>query len=339
MRKVAVIGLGLIGLERLRAIKLLIDCGREIEITGIYDPFYKDIEKLAKEYNTKAYSDLNELIKTDPIWFFVAIPHDVAVDIVIELLKKDFNVLIEKPLGRSVQEAKKIIKAIRRPEQLYVGFNYRYYDCISLAMKDVQDGKFGPLISVDVVMGHGGSADLLNSWKLDPKRAGGGCILDPGIHLLDLCKIIANNNIKPISGLSWEGFWQTGIEEEAHILFECNGFIINLQVSIVKWRSTFILAIRGQEGYGIVSGRGRYYGRQSYIRGKRWGWLSGVSQRDSEELVLGTAADDSFTKELNALFFSEFHNYLKPCTAEEALETMELWEDCLKVVKPIGHKK
>ena len=336
MKKVAIVGAGLIGLERLNAVKLLEDCGREIKITGIYDPYHKKINEIAKQYNVNVFSDVNELIKTEPEWVFVAIPHDTAPPIVSDFLQRGFKVLIEKPLGRSVEEAETIMKSIKYPDQLFVGFNYRYYDCISMALKDAANGVFGDLISVDIVMGHGGSPELANSWKIDPIRAGGGCILDPGIHLLDLCRIIAKGKIKPVSGVTWEGFWKTGIEEEAHILLEGDKFLINLQISIARWRSTFILAIRGKDGYGIVSGRGRYYGRQSYTRGKRWGWQSGVSQRDSEELILGTASEDSFTKELNALFYPDKSEFLKPCTASEALETMKLWESILKVVKPIG---
>lgn len=335
MKKVGIIGLGLIGKERLKAIKLLHDCERDIVITGLYDPYSKEADHLAKEFKTKAYNNLESLIDIKPDWFFVAIPHDLVVEVVPKLLKTDSKVLVEKPLGRTVKEAAKLINLTKYPDQLYVGFNYRYYDCISLALKDINEKRFGKLISIDIVLGHGGSPELKNNWKLDPVRAGGGCILDPGVHLLDLCRIISNGKIKPVSGLSWKGFWKTGIEEEAHILLRCEGFIINLQVSIVRWRSTFIMAIRGEDGYGIVSGRGRYYGRQSYVRGKRWGWLGGVTQRDSEELILGSAVDDSFVKELNALFFPNSHEYLKPCLAQESLETMKLWEECIKVVKEI----
>src|SRR5260370_42466957 len=98
---------------------------------------------------------------------------------------------MEKALGRSLEEARGIAGAGSRPEQLYVGFNYRFYEGIAAVIEDVRQGTFGPLISVNITLGHGCNPDITQGWKLDPVRAGGGALLDPGVHLLDLCRLLA----------------------------------------------------------------------------------------------------------------------------------------------------
>jgi predicted dehydrogenase len=129
---------------------------------------------------------------------------------------------------------------------------------------------------------------------------------------------------------TWRGFWNTGIEEEAQVLMHSGRSIINLQLSVVRWRSTFRIEINGDEGYGIVEGRGRSYGKQRYVRGKRWGWSSGKPQKETEELVVETDGDDVFQKEISALFSGDSKGSIGPCNGKEALASMTLLEACRK---------
>jgi len=330
--KVFFVGFGLIGQERFKSIQDLLEKGKKIQITGIYDPFFRDKEKFTKEYKAKFLDRLEDGLKDKPDWAFVAVPHDDAVKITQRLLKTGINVLMEKPLGRNIREAKKIVGSTVRKNQLWVGFNYRFFEGLAKAIKDAKDGKFGKLISVNIEMGHGCHPDITKGWKLDPVKAGGGAMIDPGIHLLDLCRIIADDKLKVKCGSAWKGFWKTGIEEECHLLLEGKKFIINFQVSVVKWRSTFRMEINGDKGYAVIEGRNRSYGKQTYTFGPRWGWQKAASQKDSEKVISESTGEDVFTKEIDALLFSTKHP-LKPCSASEALENMKILEQCRKALR------
>jgi len=330
--RVAIIGMGLIGQERLSAIGKLLSKGRKIEICGIYDPYCKRRADIEKEFKVEFLNDFDTIYDRCPDWFLIAVPHDLGVKIAKQILKKGFNVFIEKPLGRTHKEAKMLSDCAVRPGQLWVGFNYRFFDGIAMALEDIAKGKFGKLISVNMVLGHGCYPQIKQTWKLDSTKSGGGCLIDPGIHLLDLCRIISRDKLKVKCGLKWSGFWKTGIEEECHLLLEAQDFVINLQVSIVRWRSTFRIEINGEDGYGIISGRGRSYGRQTYTYGRRWGWQDNISQKDSEKLVIETAGEDVFVKELEALFYPDSRFFVKPCSAPEAVENMCILEKCRKAI-------
>jgi len=327
---IGLIGFGLIGQDRLKSIQSLQKEGKSLSITGVFDP-YTSPDK--RPEGITFFTSLTDFYRTKPDWVFIAVPHDEAATLTKEALEKGCQVLVEKPLGRNLAEAQEIATSATQAGQLWVGFNYRFFEGIAQIINDAKAGKFGRLVSVNILMGHGCNPDITKSWKLDPIKAGGGCLIDPGIHLLDLCRILSNNQLTVRSGQSWDGFWKTGIEEETHLLLEgADGLIVNFQVSVVHWRSTFRLEINGTDGYGVVSGRNRSYGPQRYITGPRWGWQNAPSQKESEKLILESAGEDVFTREIEALLYPDTKSLLQPCSAKEALLNMELLATARKVL-------
>lgn len=329
--KIAVAGAGLIGKERLSALSQLKKEGFDVEISGIFDPYNKDIAAISEKYDTKVYASFDEVIKSKPDWVFIATPHDTAVELTKTSLSNNIKVLIEKPLGRNLEEAKEINKYCKTEDDLWVGFNYRFFEGVNALLKDVANNKFGKLISINFILGHGCSPNITDGWKLDPIKAGGGCLIDPGIHFIDLARIMTNDNLKVINSMFWSGFWKTGIEEECHLLFEGDKCIVNMQISIVKWKSTFRIEVNGEDGYGIVDGRNRSYGKQSYITGKRWGWQNAKNQKDSEILECETDGENVFYKETKELLFPSENEIIKPCTLSEGIRNMELLNESYKL--------
>ncbi|MGD0743826.1 MAG: Gfo/Idh/MocA family oxidoreductase [Verrucomicrobiota bacterium] len=326
--KICQIGAGLIGLERITALMNLAKDGNQIELRAVYDPYLKDTPAVLKQHGARLVDSVEEIFSMKPDWIFISTPHDAAVEAAKLALSRGHNVLMEKPMGRNLPEAQSLISCQVRENQLFVGCNYRFYEGISAALADMRQRLFGRVISVNMVLGHGGNPNDKNGWKLDPEQAGGGVLIDPGIHLLDLCQCMFPDKVQVDKVLTWRGFWNTGIEEEAHVLMQSEQSIINLQLSVVRWRSTFKIEIDGDEGYGIVEGRGRSYGRQRYLRGRRWGWMSGKSQRETEELVAETDGDNVFQKEISALFFGGPKSSIAPCNGKEALASMMLLDVC-----------
>jgi predicted dehydrogenase len=314
--KVAIIGAGLIGCERANVISKI----PEATLTCIYDP---NINQLNKIKNIPTTTNIDKIYDTNPDWVFICTPHDVVLDLTKQAFDNNTNVLIEKPLGRNVYESNLIIE--NKPEhlKLNVGFNYRFYAGVAALLKDIKANKFGKLISVNMILGHGNSPGMENSWKLNFNKCGGGCLIDPGVHLLDLILNICTGKLDIKSINCWNGFWNTGIEEECHLIItDQNNTIFNTQISINKWRSTFRLEVNGTEGYGIVEGRDRSYGSQSYKIGKRWGWQSGKNQIDSEEIIINNYdGNDSFLHETMSVLGLKNEN---ACTHNQALDVMIL---------------
>lgn len=333
--RIGIAGFGYMGKSRLRAILKIGQEIGELEIVGVYDPFFTRDETDNEFGEIRVFLEYEMLLAEALDWLIIATPHDVGAELCKKALEKDTKVLIEKPLGRSIAEAKELYSSQKYENQLWVGLNYRFFQGINQLLNDVNKGLFGELISINISMGHGYRPGGEKTWKLNQAKAGGGVLIDPGIHLLDLLILLGGNDIEPVTGLMYSGFWKTSIEEECHLLLRSSKVpMINFQVSVVKWRSTFRVEIYGKEGYGIVNGRGRTYGPQTYIRGKRWAWLSGESQRDTEELITNSNEEDVFEKELRALFFNESSTAkkIRPSNAKSALESMRLLSTCRQIL-------
>ena len=344
--RVAIVGLGLIGVERAKSILALAQLEPHIELVGVYDTNEKSIEKFRNEYpGVSVAGKMEDLILEAPNWVFVATPHDVAYEISVLLLSRKIGVVLEKPMGRNLSEAGKLASlAEKNRVKLRVGLNYRHYRGVENLIQDVREKKFGSIISVKMTLGHGNSPGMEKSWKLDKERCGGGCLIDPGIHLLDLVDVISGGAVEVHSVQSWMGFWKTGIEEEAHILLSSqNSTLFNIDISLNRWRSRFCIEVNGTDGYGVVEGRGGSYGRQTYRTGKRWGWLEGKNQRESELTRIDYDASDSFFRETAAILGEDLIGspintiYESEAVAhEEALRAMSLLDRCVKKMEIRG---
>ena len=333
--KVAIIGAGLIGCERIKAVKQISSLSsKSIELL-VFDKNSELLESVGLKHDIKIIKNIEEILSENPNWVFICTPHDMIKDIAIKSLKIGASLLIEKPFGRDLSECDEILSFKPESSEIYIGFNYRFFTGIEAVIRDTLSGKFGDIISVNLILGHGNSPGIEKTWKLDPIRCGGGCLIDPGVHLLDIILQLSNGDLSICGGKSWSGFWKTGIEEEAHICFsDKKNTIFNMQVSLNRWRSTFRIEINGTDGYGIVEGRGRSYGNQSYRTGTRWGWQSGKSQIDSEIIEIENySAEDSFLKETVMIIAPELAGQFGvlaslPCNEKQAREVMVLLDKC-----------
>ena len=142
---------------------------------------------------------------------------------------------------------------------------------------------------------------MKKSWKLNKNFAGGGVIIDPGIHILNLLQLFCSKiKIKYLNKI--KNFWKTGIEEEVLITMSSKEIpIINISISILRWRSTFEIQGNGIKGYWRVNGRDRSYGSQIYYTGKRWGWLSGRKQKSTEKKYTQKKTKNVFQDELSSI--------------------------------------
>ena len=300
----------------------------------MHDPFLKDEIDEFDGLHFRLEPDFQKFLDDSADLWIIACPHDVAAEYAHETLKRGKHVLLEKPMGRNLQEANTIVDAAPDRRLLNVGFNYRFMSGIRALLKDVQEKRFGELISVTMEQGHGGRPGDEKTWKLDPVRCGGGAMLDPGVHLIDLFCVMSNaKSVKVHGTTAWSGFWKTGIDEDTYILLTAENVTFGMHISVVLWRSSFYIHVLGTEGYGIVRGRGRSYGPQTYIRGQRWGWRKGVSQAESEDLVITTDCEESFEDELSAILGLSDQGRDLCADGSAALKVMEILDSISKTLR------
>jgi predicted dehydrogenase len=320
--KLLVVGCGLIGTKRLTA---SIKAGIPVENLFVHDPNL-DLLKFQSNNDFKNITivkSTNSITNYNITHAIVAVPHDKAVSIVNDLLTQGIIVLMEKPLARNLLESEQLFNH-PKSNNLSVGFNYRFMPGIQILRKALLSKDLGDISSLKFELGHGGSPGDEESWKLDPIKAGGGAILDPGIHLIDLLVFLfegLNENIEIIGVTKWKGFWNTGIEESVNIIGYVKKIPFDITCSIVAWRTRFHVEVIGTEGYIEVNGRGRTDGPQTYIKGLRWGWKNGDSQRNSEVNKVLSTEDLSLEIETAAWINGE----LNICNISSAHDGMKIY--------------
>jgi predicted dehydrogenase len=322
--RIVVVGMGLIGRQRAEALVEL-SGSMPVRLVATVDP---EAEGVEGAQHRAALDALEEDAYDAAV---IAVPHDMAAPLASVVLAQGKPVLLEKPLGVDAQAAREITakaEAVELPS--FVGYNYRFLPTMVVAFDAIAQGSLGRLRNIDLLIGHGGHPDSASGWKLRPERAGGGVLLDPGVHLLDLLLCLAPDARCRYADAT-RGFWGTGIEEDLVAAFAADQLVATVRVSHIRWINTFRIEIGGEDGYAIVEGRGGTYGPQTVRLGRRWAWRDGggVSQRETEEVRDFGLENRSLRDELAAVVASWTGEALaargpRPATMPEALRVAEL---------------
>jgi predicted dehydrogenase len=180
--KLGFIGVGWIGRNRLEAI------AKEniADIKAISDPNAEYAEEaLQFAPNAALLPSLDALIATDLDGVIIATPSALHAAQSIEAIEKGKAVFCQKPLGRNAEEVKEVVqKAMENDVLLRVDFSYRFTNGIKALKAVLDSGELGEIYGGNLVFHNAYGPD--KSWYFDPKLAGGGCVMDLGVHLVDL---------------------------------------------------------------------------------------------------------------------------------------------------------
>ncbi|MBC5775129.1 Gfo/Idh/MocA family oxidoreductase [Pontibacter sp. KCTC 32443] len=94
-------------------------------------------------------------------------------------------VFCQKPLGRNIEETRRVVDTARSHNKLLgVDLSYRYTKAMQEVYKVVQSGELGHIYAVELVFHNAYGPD--KAWFYEQKLSGGGCVIDLGVHLVDL---------------------------------------------------------------------------------------------------------------------------------------------------------
>lgn len=176
------LGTGWIGRHRLEAI------GRSgiAEIIAIADPSPENAEAARSLAPGAAVADsLDELLGHQLDGIVIATPSALHAEQSVTALSRGAAVFCQKPVGRTAAETREVVDAARSVDRLLgADFSYRLVGGAQLIRALVAGGELGTVYAADLVFHNAYGPD--KSWFYDPTLAGGGCVIDLGIHLVDL---------------------------------------------------------------------------------------------------------------------------------------------------------
>jgi predicted dehydrogenase len=263
MPGVAIVGCGLIGRKRARAL-----AGARLVACADLDRARADA--LAAGTGAVAGDDWRQAVAhPDARIVVVATTNDVLAEVARGALDAGKHVLVEKPAGRSVAEVDTVAEAAARNRRLVrVGFNHRYHPAMQKARVLVNEGAIGTLMFVRGRYGHGGRLGYEQEWRADPARSGGGELIDQGVHLIDLSRWFLGE-FERVDGAAHTYFWPMPVDDNAFLLLRTGrGQTAFLHASCTEWKNLFSLEIYGRDGKLHVEGLGGSYGleRLAYYR-------------------------------------------------------------------------
>ena len=318
--KVGITGYGVVG-KRRRAVIDAHPAFRTVAVSDIRlagDGIFDDGVRYAEDY-AKLFEESLDVL-------FVCLPNDVAPLATIGGLERGLHVFCEKPPGRDLGDVARVIAAEKRhPElKLKYGFNHRYHDSVRDALTLVRSGELGRIINLRGVYGKSTIINFESDWRTKRAQAGGGILLDQGIHMVDLLRLFAGE-FKDIHSVVSNDFWHHDVEDNAYALMRTDqGVVAMLHSSATQWRHRFNLEIALEKGTIILAGL--LTGSKSYgVETLTVAWAAENDAGDPREQTTRYDSDPSWADEI-----AEFAHAITADTpivngsSEEALKTMEL---------------
>lgn len=250
--RVGIAGYGVVGKRR----RTVIDQHPALVTVAVADRTFSadgvlpdGVRHYANSHDLLAQEDLDIL--------FVCLTNDVAAEVTIAGLEKGLHVFCEKPPGRDVKDIADVIAAeARHPGlKLKYGFNHRYHDSVRDALALVRSGQLGRIIDMRGVYGKSAIISFGQSdWRSKREIAGGGILLDQGIHMVDLMRLFAGE-FSDVQAVVSNRFWGHDVEDNAYALMRtADGVVAMLHSSATQWRHRFQLDIALEKGAIILSG-------------------------------------------------------------------------------------
>lgn len=146
---------------------------------------------------------------------YIAVPNRFHVPLAIEALEAGKHVILEKPFAMNYAEAAKAAETAQRVGKvLTLGMNQRFGAAQQRMRSLVANGALGEVYHAKGYWYRRAGIPRLGTWFGNRELAGGGCLYDIGVHLLDLTLYVLND-FKPVSvfGSTYTKFGQRGLGE------------------------------------------------------------------------------------------------------------------------------
>ena len=319
--KVGIAGFGIVGKRR----REIVDAHPALETVAVSDCVLDGDGNF--DDGVRYYDNYLKILEEDLDILFVCLSNDINPDATIGGLEKGMHVFCEKPPGRDVGDIVRVIECEKKHPglKLKYGFNHRYHDSVRDALEILHSGELGEVINLRAVYG---KSKLITfdqtSWRTKRALAGGGVLLDQGIHMVDLLRLFAGE-FEQVHSFVSNSVWDHDVEDNAYALMKTpDGKVAMLHSSASQWRHRFGLEITLTKGAltlaGILSGS-KSYGEETLTIAR----TTGGDMGDPKEEIKNYTQDPSWADEVAAFADAVVNGApVVNGSSDDALRTMQL---------------
>jgi predicted dehydrogenase len=251
--RIGIAGYGVVGKRR----RHFIDLHSRLKTVAVSDIAFGGDGTLPD--GIRYYADFRRLAGEQIDILFVCLPNDVAPEATIMGLERGLHVFCEKPPGRDLADVARVIACEKRHPglRLMYGFNHRYHDSVRDALRIIRSGKMGPVLNLRGVYGKSKfvSFGAHSDWRVKRAAAGGGILLDQGIHMVDLMRLFVGEEFADVHSFVSNAYWGHDVEDNAYALMRTpSGVVAMLHSTATQWRHRFHLDITCAKGSLTLAG-------------------------------------------------------------------------------------
>lgn len=149
------------------------------------------IDASSQKIKINTYTDLEAMLAQEkPDLVDICLPTPLHVPTAVEMLRRGYHVLSEKPMARTYEQCQTLLTAARQAEgRLMIGQCLRFYPQYEYLKSLIDSEEFGPVKSAVFQRLSGPPIWAWENWYMDYNRSG-GCLLDMHIHDLDMIRYL-----------------------------------------------------------------------------------------------------------------------------------------------------
>ena len=297
MINVGIIGFGKMGKKRAEAVA----SNGKGQIVGIFDEHQGE---LSVPYDV--FSSSEELISCPDVdAIFICTPNYLNHPLTIEALTNGKHVFCEKPPAFTSAEIEEIIMIEKKSgKKLMYGFNHRHHESIQQIKTLIDSREYGNLLWMRGRYGKSVDESFYDNWRSKKSLAGGGILLDQGIHMLDLF-LYLGGGFHDVHAFVSNLYWNMDIEDNVFAILRNNdtGVVASLHSTMTQWRHLFSLEIFLEKGYMVLNGlktSSGTYGEEILAIAKNRSTAPAATWKDEERINYQT--DISWRSEIEHFF-------------------------------------
>lgn len=206
---VALVGLGEIGQWHLRALATSADA----DLRAVCD-LDSDLLAQAADRAARTTQDLGDILRDESVELVsICLPHHLHAPIAERCLDAGKHVLLEKPMTMTVAEADRVIdRAAAAGRTIGVSHNQVFFEPHRRIRAWIDDGRLGRVHQIRARLAIGGK---YGAWRADPTLAGGGLLIDAGVHRVYTVRYLAGEIVAATAVMD-----QPGREDAFVVTFE-----------------------------------------------------------------------------------------------------------------------
>lgn len=245
--KIGIIGYGVMGKTRHTAVTEI----KKGTVVAISEP------SIGAEINGIPNVSHDEIINNPDIDIvFVCTPNFLNKELTVRALNAGKHVFCEKPPAFTGTDVEEIIEAeLKSGKKLMYGFNHRHHDSVMHMKQLIDSGTYGKVLWLRGRYGKSVTKDYFNQWRAKKELAGGGILMDQGIHMLDLF-LHLSGDFDVVKAEVSNLYWHMDVEDNAFVILKesATGKVASLHSTMSQWRHLFSLEIFLEKGYMVLNG-------------------------------------------------------------------------------------